>query len=329
MLTAEFVPLFANWRVVARRLLQQGVPPEEVWWQPQPNLLIKQVVTSDAAAKPVKLEEQGIQPLHLQQTGLNFGDANDYQSTAAHMPIAKPRASKAFVALAERVASHRRADRWALLYALLWRMNTGEPQLLLLASDPQVKQLQAMGKAINRDVHKMKAFVRFKTVESHAADNLVENNHADKDKHLRYVAWFEPEHAILPLATPFFVKRFSNMRWSILTPDGCVHWEGQPSKPQQSLWFSAGVDQSAAPQEDEFDQAWQTYYRHIFNPARLKIAAMQAEMPQKYWKNLPEAALIGELIQNAMQMTGEMLAAEPSPIELNCGPRPSVSQGQG
>ena len=33
----------------------------------------------------------------------------------------------------------------------------------------------------------------------------------------------------------------------------------------------------------------------IFNPARLKLAMMQKEMPQRYWTNLPEAALIDPL----------------------------------
>ena len=34
---------------------------------------------------------------------------------------------------------------------------------------------------------------------------------------------------------------------------------------------------------------WLTYYQHIFNPARLKLAMMQREMPRRYWHNLPEA----------------------------------------
>ncbi|MGO7668145.1 DUF4130 domain-containing protein, partial [Rhizobium ruizarguesonis] len=31
-----------------------------------------------------------------------------------------------------------------------------------------------------------------------------------------------------------------------------------------------------------FDDLWRTYYASIFNPARLKLKAMQAEMPKKY-----------------------------------------------
>jgi uracil-DNA glycosylase family protein len=55
---------------------------------------------------------------------------------------------------------------------------------------------------------------------------------------------------------------------------------------------------------------WLTYYASIFNPARLKVKAMQAEMPKKYWKNLPEAALIPELVAAAPSRVAAMAEAE-------------------
>ena len=54
------------------------------------------------------------------------------------------------------------------------------------------------------------------------------------------------------------------------------------------------------------------YYRNIFNPARLKVKAMQAEMPKKYWKNLPEAAAIPEMIATAEARARAMQAAAPT-----------------
>ena len=38
---------------------------------------------------------------------------------------------------------------------------------------------------------------------------------------------------------------------------------------------------------------------------------MQAEMPKKYWKNLPEAQLIAPLVRAASARRDEMLAAPP------------------
>ena len=51
--------------------------------------------------------------------------------------------------------------------------------------------------------------------------------------------------------------------------------------------------------EDRLEETWRRYYASIFNPARLKVKAMQKEMPKKYWRNLPEASLIKPLIEGA------------------------------
>jgi DNA polymerase len=64
-----------------------------------------------------------------------------------------------------------------------------------------------------------------------------------------------------------------------------------------------------APDGDRLEDAWHTYYASIFNPARLKVKMMTKEMPQRYWRNLPEAALIKPLIDSAPKTTGAMIEA--------------------
>ena len=86
-----------------------------------------------------------------------------------------------------------------------------------------------------------------------------------------FVAWFEPDHFIVEANTKFFVDRFTSMRWSILTPDRCAHWD------KEKLWFTEGVAKSEAPAEDAKENLWLTYYSNIFNPARVKVKAMQKE----------------------------------------------------
>ena len=39
---------------------------------------------------------------------------------------------------------------------------------------------------------------------------------------------------------------------------------------------------------------------------------MRSEMPVKYWKNLPEAPLIAELVRDAGRRTATMIEAEPT-----------------
>lgn len=196
-----------------------------------------------------------------------------------------------FIELAQNVILHRSPDRFALLYRLLWRL-ADEPRLLEVTTDPDVAAALDMRKAVSRASHKMKAFVRFRLAEDVEPET--------------YIAWFEPAHRVVEKTAPHFVRRFANMRFSILTPDACAHWDGV------ELRFTPGADPSQAPREDALEEFWRTYYASIFNPARLKTAAMQREMPKRYWRNLPEAVLIPSLIEQAEARSEAMIASSPS-----------------
>src|SRR3954467_15543740 len=133
----------------------------------------------------------------------------------------------AHLPLAQAVVCHSDPERFALLYELLWRITHGERELLSVASDPLVHRVQRMAKAVRRDMHKMTAFVRFRQVTDESGEH--------------YIAWFEPEHFILRRVADFFIGRFAAMRWSILTPQSAMHWDGK------ELTFSEGVSHKDAP----------------------------------------------------------------------------------
>jgi DNA polymerase len=123
-----------------------------------------------------------------------------------------------------------------------------------------------------------------------------------------HVAWFEPDHHILEAeAGGFFARRFTAMRWSILTPAASAHWDGA------ALRMGPGARRGEAPAEDAGDALWRTYFAAIFNPARLKPAAMRAEMPVKYWRNLPEAQAIPRLMAEAPARAAAMVARGATP----------------
>ncbi|MEL7480014.1 MAG: UdgX family uracil-DNA binding protein [Pseudomonadota bacterium] len=222
---------------------------------------------------------------------------------------------KSFVDRAKRVICHRDPERFARLYTLLWRLQK-QSSLLQQTADRDVVWLNECDKAIRRDVHKMHAFVRFRKAGERG------------DGREQFAAWFEPTHRIAGLGAPFFQKRFSNMDWVIVTPEATVRWDGV------KLEFGAGGSRRDVPAEDAIEDQWRTYFASIFNPARLKVKAMTAEMPKKYWKNLPEAELIPALISSADARSRDMQAhavSTPSPLaavlsERKTAPAPGLTK---
>jgi DNA polymerase len=105
---------------------------------------------------------------------------------------------------------------------------------------------------------------------------------------------------------PFFARRFTAMRWAILTPERSVRWDGE------ALVFGPGGRRDDAPPADAGEKLWLTYYEHIFNPARLKLKTMQREMPKRYWPNLPEAQLIEPLAAHAAERSLAMIQRAPA-----------------
>ena len=274
-------PTFESWRVRARDLLVQNVCPQHVVWR-------------GSTSWQTQLGYDRVTPRNVREER----DAD----TGALFPLSQPKREirgvpSSFVKLAESVACHADDARWDALYRVLWRVTHGEPSLLDVVTDPDVHRLVTMDRAVRRAVHKMHAFVRFRAVEAPADGD----NAASGSSQTTYIAWFEPAHPVVQRASGLFVRRFASMRWSILTPIECAHWDGT------ALQFSPGVSRALAPSEDALEELWRTYYAHIFNPARVCVATMQAEMPKSYWRNLPEARLIGSLTREAPARVRQML----------------------
>ena len=245
---------FEGWREAARPLALAHVPPAEVSWQ----------VAGGATDLFARDGEPPPQPT---------------EGGAFSVP-------RAFLALAETVICHSDPERFARLYELLTRLRT-RPKAMEDSADPLMQRLERMAREVRRDMHKMRAFLRFRQIAGADAP--------------RYVAWFEPEHHIVRSNAPFFARRFATMDWSILTPELCAHWNGT------ELGFSPGATRTDAPAGDPLEETWKTYYASIFNPARLKTGAMLKEMPRKYWKNMPETALVGELVAGAQAREAQMV----------------------
>lgn len=250
---------FDAWRDAARALSGAAVPGDQIIWQME--------------GAPRGLFEAAATPL---------------PETAK----AAPKVPRAFPQLARQICAHRDPGAFDLAYRLLCRVS-GAPGLIKNRADADVAQAEALAKNIRRDMHKMKAFVRFRDVSAEGANRR------------QFISWFEPDHRIEELIAPFFARRFGDMDWVILTPEVTIRFE------DGKIGHVASAN--ARPDlKDDTEALWRTYYANIFNPARLKIKAMQSEMPKKYWKNLPEADLIPGLIANAEAQAAQMRANAPT-----------------
>lgn len=266
MTSIEIQNGFLDFRTKARALVLKGLSPEEVYW---------------------------VEPKRAEGANLSMFDTGSFSSMGASLatsksgtttkvkPVEQVTVSPEFLRLAEAVAHSAAPGKWTLLYRLLFRLTYENRRLLEILTDDDVNEALKIQKAVKREIHKIHAFVRFELVK--------DDSHSSGE---RYVAWMKTDHPCLQLAAPFFMRRFGDRPFTILTPYECAHWD------LKSLSFTEGV--AVAPERGEsVDDLWKSYYRSSFNPARLNIPMMKKEMPVRYWNALPEADIIRDLIKEA------------------------------
>jgi len=127
-----------GWRKATRSLVLGKVVPDEVRWSVQSH------------------DEEG-DP--LQDGNGSFG------------------VSRALVSLASLAIQARDPLRFALLYRLVWRANSGE-RVLDSPADPEVRRAQALALAVRAEAHKMRTLLRYLPVR--------------EGNHIRYLGWYEP-----------------------------------------------------------------------------------------------------------------------------------------
>ena len=107
-------PTLDSWRAAARKLLADGIPPEEIVW--------REAATQGGLFEPEVIRETP--------------GAADF------------RVPRAFVELAGAAARHTDPERWRLLYSVLWRLTHGSADLLSSEGDPDVLRLRRIAKPI-------------------------------------------------------------------------------------------------------------------------------------------------------------------------------------
>ncbi|MEG1202958.1 MAG: TIGR03915 family putative DNA repair protein [Comamonas sp.] len=269
---------FAGFRQAARVLLAMGAEPDAIHWR----------YAAPLAAAEAPMLETDLFASNAADSAAGQALSPDALDQLPVPPSAPVHIKKPQLASLRAACCHRNPARFALCYRWLWRVQQA-PHLAADVLDADWRDIERLAKAVGREIHKMHAFVRFRPAHQDGAEPL-------------HIAWFEPDHYIVRAGAGFFMRRFPNMRWAILTPDCSALWD------LHQLQFAPGASKADAPGPDAGEALWLAYYQSTFNPARLKEQAMLREMPRRYWKNLPEAQLISSMVASATHRTGHMLA---------------------
>lgn len=186
----------------------------------------------------------------------------------------------------QQAARYHGEQRWNLLYEVLWRVAHGD-RTAMMAGDRLGSELQRRIKQVSREAHHLHAFVRFVPLPGPLAERL----------QLDLVAWHVPAHDILESASGHFAERLGRQRWLIATDRDGVLYDG--ARMDYRRHCPAEWQQWAQHADDPGAELWRTYYRHIFNPARLNPEVLRQHMPGRFWRHLPEGMLIPQLVGQA------------------------------
>ena len=143
---------------------------------------------------------------------------------------------------------------------------------------PAVIAISKMDKSVNRERHRMKAFIRFQET----SDGI-------------FYAPIEPDYNVLPLIATFFKNRYADQPWIIydikrkyglyydLTSVTEIVLEQIPDTKSA---FLAG--ESLHNKEELYSLLWNDYFKSTNIPARKNMKLHIQHVPKRYWKYLTE-----------------------------------------
>lgn len=145
---------------------------------------------------------------------------------------------------------------------------------------PSVIAISKMDKSVNREKHRMKAFIRFQET----ADGI-------------FYAPIEPDYNVLPLISSFFKNRYADQRWIIydIKRNYGLFYDlisVEEIKLDHSTLLRS--NQSELPSEllqekqELYSLLWNDYFKSTNIPARKNMKLHLQHVPKRYWKYLTE-----------------------------------------
>ena len=145
-------------------------------------------------------------------------------------------------------------------------------------SHPDVLMMKQTAKKVDREKHRMEAFVRFALTK----DQL-------------YYSIIQPDYNVLPLISNHFEKRYADQRWLIYD---CIRKFGLyydlEKVEEVSMNFETDLNDKeslkAIYDENEklYQTLWQQYFQSVNIKARKNMKLHIQHMPKRYWRYLVE-----------------------------------------
>ena len=173
---------------------------------------------------------------------------------------------RAFVSMLAHAFQVRQAERFGLLYSLIWRVHAGEP-VWTSDDDPDLRLAREWGLMVRADAHRMRTHLRF-TMADPGAD-VVADPGADPGADAEWIGWFTPDHWVLEANARLFARRNPGRSFTIVTPDGTAHWN------QTRLRFGAGLKNATG--DDTLLAWWESHRDTILTTAHEGFGIQEAE----------------------------------------------------
>jgi probable DNA metabolism protein len=145
---------------------------------------------------------------------------------------------------------------------------------------PSVMAISKIDRSVNRERHRMKAFIRFQQT----ADGI-------------YYAPIEPDFNVLPLVSDFFRDRYADQKWIIYDQKrkyGLFYDLEKVTEITFDIVAEAQSSSTYLPQKllDDNDELysllWNDYFKNTNIPARKNMKLHIQHVPKRYWKYLTE-----------------------------------------
>lgn len=167
---------------------------------------------------------------------------------------------------------------WTAAFRIIRQIFSGHPDILQNFGDDDVTCFSLTLKKVNRERHRMKAFIRFQK----SSDGL-------------FFSVVEPDFDVLPLIAGFFRNRYADQSWLIWDNKrkyGLLYDQVTVSpvqlSPEEKTALTTGVTLTLDEKDAHFQHLWKQYFQSTNIQARKNRKLHLRHVPKRYWKYLTE-----------------------------------------